>query len=119
MRFLALASVLLLTACAETPAPVPAAVPIAVVAAQRVVSGALIGRTSAELVARFGTPQFQVREGTGVKLQWSSASCILDVYLYPPVGRAGGERAVHADARRADGGVVEVTRCAGSIGVGQ
>ena len=115
MRFLAPASVLLLTACASTPAP-PMAVVTAVPAAP-VVSGALIGRTSAELVARFGTPQFQVREGPGLKLQWSSASCILDVYLYPPVGSAVGERAVHADARRADGGVVEVAGCAGSFGV--
>ena len=116
MRFLALASVLLLSACVSTPEPEPVALPAAV-APRPPVSGALIGRTSAELVARFGTPQFQVREASGLKLQWSSASCILDVYLYPPVGSAVGERAVHADARRADGGVVEVNGCAGSFGI--
>ena len=114
-RIIPLALTVFLAACAGS-APAPEIIaPLR--PAPAVVSGALVGRTSAELAGRFGTPQFQVREGPGLKLQWSSASCILDVYLYPPVGKSLGETAIHADARRPDGSVTDAARCADTIGV--
>jgi hypothetical protein len=58
----------------------------------------LIGLTAAELAARFGPPRFEVREGPGLKLQYGSAACVLDAYLYPPA-RGGAERVTHVDTR--------------------
>ena len=34
-------------------------------------------------------PALQVREGTGLKLQFRGAACVLDAYLYPPASGAG------------------------------
>ena len=45
--------------------------------------GEIIGRTADELVRRFGTPALQIREGESLKLQFRSATCVLDAYLYP------------------------------------
>ena len=43
----------------------------------------LIGLTAAQLIAIFGTPALQVREGAGLKLQFRGRNCVLDAYLYP------------------------------------
>lgn len=80
-RALILASSLVLAACATTPRPEQAGEQqTAPVAAH--VRGAVIGLTAAELVQRFGTPALQIREGASLKLQFRSAQCVLDAYLY-------------------------------------
>lgn len=94
------AIVLFLAACARAPQP---AVPTPSVPALARPSGVLIGLTASELGARFGQPRFQVREGPGVKLQWSENGCVLDAYLYPPDGGRGVERVAHVDTRRPSG----------------
>ena len=111
MRSLSIAILmLLLSACAEGRAePEAIARPMAAP-----VSRGLIGSSMSELVARFGTPQLQVREGPGLKLQWASSGCILDVYLYAPPSGGGIERAVHADARRPSGETVLPGSCVGN-----
>jgi hypothetical protein len=112
-RLLLLVLTATLSACAgQVPPPAAPVVP-APVATPRT---GLIGATASELVGRFGAPQFQVRNGPGLKLQWGSSACILDVYLYPSPS-AGGERATHADARRLDGGVTDAAGCAATIPV--
>jgi hypothetical protein len=105
--------VLLLAACA--PAPQPAPTPPAPVAPPPRPSGVLIGLTASELIARFGQPGFQVREGVGHKLQWSKGGCVLDAYLYPPASGQGQARATHIDTRRPSGVEIDQASCLGLL----
>jgi outer membrane biogenesis lipoprotein LolB len=98
---LLLTSTLLLAACASAPRPAPVQTAAAPVEVQQ--RGDLIGLTGAELGAKFGAPGFQVREGPGLKLQWTTSACVLDAYLYPPAG-GGGEKVAHVDTRRPGSG---------------
>ena len=75
---------------------------------------AVMGRTAAMLTARFGAAALDIREGTARKLQFESASCILDAYLYPPA--AGGEPIVtHIDARSPDGRDIDRSSCVAAL----
>jgi hypothetical protein len=62
----------------------------------------VIGRTAAYLTTALGTPDMDIREGPGRKLQFSSPACVLDAYLYPPQGR-GEPIVTWIDARLPDG----------------
>jgi hypothetical protein len=110
-RLLLLAAVAALAACAprvQAPAPVTTAPVVRP-------SGVLIGLTASDLVARFGQPGFQVREGSGTKLQWSRAGCVLDAYLYPPDGGRGADRVAHVDVRNPSGADVPIDSCIGVL----
>ena len=109
MRHFAPAAALLLTAaCATTPAPVAVA-PVMPAAAQPH-RGGLIGLTPSEVGARFGKPRIQVREGDGTKVQFATARCILDLYLYS-AGSGGVAKVTHVDARTPDGRDTDQSRC--------
>jgi hypothetical protein len=100
---------LALAACATAPrevTPAPATSTAAVVRP----TGALVGLSVSELIARFGQPALQVREGPGLKLQWAGASCVLDAFLYASAG--GHERATHVEARRPTGDPLDAQSCA-------
>jgi hypothetical protein len=119
---LALAGALVLAGCvaqtaeqpapaARPPAPPPAARPRPIV----VPLDTVIGRTAAALAASFGTPALDIREGTARKLQFESAACVLDAYLYPPA--AGGEPIVtHVDTRLPDGRDIDRASCVAALG---
>ncbi|SRR5687768_16730548 len=115
MRFLILASVvMLLTACApRVVSPVePAPTPVTPVRP----TGAMFGVTASDLIARFGQPTFQVREGPGTKLQWSRSGCVLDAYLYPPPNAQGAPRVAHVDTRRPSGDSIPLDTCLSLFG---
>lgn len=102
MRRLAPFAVLLLAACGITPRPQPQPAPAA--PQPQPVRTGLTGLTQAELTSRFGPSSFQLREGTGTKLQWQNATCVLDAYLYPSPSGAGAAVVTHVDARRPGSG---------------
>jgi hypothetical protein len=117
MRRLSVPALLLLAACSTSPRPAPSPSQPPPTSAPPPVRTGLSGLSQAELVARFGQPSFQLREGTGLKLQWQNGSCVLDVYLYPPVSGGGPPTVLHADARRpGSGDSVPVESCAASLG---
>lgn len=63
----------------------------------------VIGSPAGTLTQRFGAPRIDLAEGDARKLQFAGASCVLDIYLYPP--RPGAEpTAAHVDARLRQGG---------------
>lgn len=78
--------------------------------------GAIIGLTSQELVQRLGSPALQIREGTSLKLQFRSPFCVLDAYLYPPVGApAAPYRVTYVDARSRALAPVDQATCLSSL----
>ena len=108
-HFVPAAALLLTAACATAPTPVPVA-PARPVAAQPQ-RGGLIGLTPSEVGARFGRPRIQVREGEGTKVQFATARCVLDLYLYPTGGSGSVARVTHVDARTLDGRDTDKARC--------
>ena len=74
----------------------------------------LLGHSAASLIASFGRPALDVREGPGRKLQFSGATCVLDLYLY---ARERGREPVstHADARLPDGRDTDRAACAEAL----
>lgn len=113
MRRITPLAALFVAACASTPKPAPV-VPAAAVE-EPPERGGLIGLSANELVARFGTPRLQVREGAGTKLQFLGSACVLDAYLYPPAA-GGTQRVAHVDTRNREGRVVEQTGCIAALG---
>jgi hypothetical protein len=117
---IAVAGALLLGGCAaggterEAPAarmPAPVARPARVPVTSH---DPVIGRTAAILTGQFGSPALDIREGTARKLQFESAACVLDAYLYPPA--AGGEPIVtHVDTRMPDGRDIDRGSCVAAL----
>ncbi|MEI9928399.1 MAG: hypothetical protein WDN44_12770 [Sphingomonas sp.] len=71
------------------------------------------GQSAAMLIARFGPPKIDVREGPARKLQFLGPACVLDAYLYP---RGRGEPIVtHIDARRRDGSTIDPVSCMAAL----
>ena len=112
MRLLTVALALTLAACASRPAPPPQPQTPLPVSPQ--VRSDILGLTASELVQRFGTPALQIREGTGLKLQFRGRACVLDAYLYPPL-HGGPERVAHVDARLANGNNTDQLSCIRSL----
>ena len=72
------------------------------------------GRTARALIALFGNPDLDVREGPARKLQFVGPICVLDAYLYPP--RQGAEPVVtHIDARLPDGRDIDRASCVAAL----
>ena len=99
--FAALAA-LPLAACVapQAPAPPPASV---AAAPGPSASGleAVMGATAQRLIAQFGTPDLDLREGPARKLQFLAPACVLDAYLYPPrSGRASRSSLMSTPASR-------------------
>ena len=101
---------------ASQPAPAPAPI-VARPAPQPQESGPVIGMTAGDLLAHFGPPALQVREGNSLKLQFRSATCVMDAYLYPsPSG--GAARVTHIDARLPSGADTNAQACATQLNRG-
>jgi hypothetical protein len=105
-------SVLVLSACGSV-GPPPQAIspprPIALTGLERV-----IGKDARSLILLFGTPDQDVREEKARKLQFASAVCVLDAYLYPPA--AGREPIVtFLDARLPNGDDVDRASCVAAL----
>ena len=114
MRRLVLASTLILAACATRPQQ-PVQQPTTAAPTPRARSN-ILGLTASELVAHFGRPALQVREGPGTKLQFRSRRCVLDVYLYGPDNNpAGVPRVNHVDARLPSGADADQAACISAL----
>ncbi len=109
-----LAAFALLSACAaETPpktAGPPPKAPPSIAGLERV-----IGKDARSLMALFGTPDQDMREQGGARrLQFASAVCVLDAYLYPP--SQGTEAVVsYVDARMPNGDDVDRASCVAAL----
>jgi hypothetical protein len=115
MRNPATAVLLLLAAGCTATAPPPriGAAPAPTTAQPPRAAGSVVGRTTRELEAAFGTPRAMLTEGDARRLQFASETCVLDAYLYP---RGGGEHAVtHIDTRRPTGEDMDRATCVAAL----
>jgi len=116
MRWAGIAMTAMLLAGCATSSPPPAARPRFVPPPPRYAAAGLdrvIGKDAAQLVQQFGKPDADVIEGTGRKLQFQSAICVLDTYLY-----AQGSRTpvvTYVDARQPDGRPIDRASCVAAI----
>ncbi len=73
----------------------------------------VLGQNARALVAHFGTPTADLVEGSARKMQFSSATCVLDAYLYP---KGSSEPVVtYLDARQGDGSPVDRASCVSAL----
>lgn len=103
-----------LAACATTTAQRPAVSRAIPVALPTLGLEAVMGQDAAHLTRTLGPPDADVREGTARKLQFSSAICILDAYLYPAAGSAE-PRVTWVDARQRDGSSIDRASCVAAL----
>ena len=110
----AVALLLLLGGCAA-PSARNAARPAAAPVYSTLGLETVMGRTAAALQAQFGRADLDIQEGTARKLQFSSAICVLDAYLYPPAAGAGTAVVTHVDARLPDGRDIDRASCVAAL----
>jgi hypothetical protein len=110
----ALLALPLLAGCATTTVPRPAVSRAIPVALPTLGLEAVMGQDVAQLTRTFGQPDADVREGAARKLQFSSAICILDAYLYPTAGHAE-PRVTWVDARQRDGSSIDRASCVAAL----
>jgi hypothetical protein len=109
----ALGLALLASACAAPGAVAPTVVSRPVVPYTSAGLERVIGQNEAGLVALFGKPDADVREGSARKLQFAGPICVLDAYLY----RKGSEapRVTYLDAREPDGSTIDRASCVAAL----
>ncbi len=73
----------------------------------------VLGRDANALVSLFGQPDADVREGNARKLQFASAACVLDAYLYPRGSAA--PVVTHLDSRQPDGSPIDRASCIAAL----
>ncbi|WP_374126510.1 hypothetical protein [Sphingomonas sp. 28-62-11] len=73
----------------------------------------VLGREANALVALFGQPDADIREGNARKLQFASAACVLDAYLYPRGNAA--PVVTHVDSRQPDGSPIDRASCIAAL----
>lgn len=124
MRFWILAGALALGGCGAEmipearPAahvPVPAAAPVTAPASVVAVKG----QTAPRLIAQFGQPALDLREGPARKLQFAGSICVLDTYLYPPSNGRGEPVVTYLDTRQRDGGPIDQASCLAALAAGR
>jgi len=106
---IAVAALLIVAGCGETPPPKPIAAPPVTFAP---VPGLerIIGKPATTATGLLGVPGLDRRDGPGRSLQFVAAGCILDLYFYPDPA-AGQPTARYAEARHADGKPDATARC--------
>lgn len=76
---------------------------------------AVMGATAQRLIAQFGNPDLDLREGQARKLQFLGPACVLDTYLYPPRGGRGEPTVTYIDARQPDGREMDRASCVAAL----
>lgn len=114
-RTLTLLPLLALGACASgvVPPASPGRAPVAPPRYSTAGFETVMGASASALTQAFGQPDKDIREAGARKLQFVSAFCVLDAYLYP---KGSGEPVVsHVDARQLDGRDIDRASCVASM----
>ena len=100
---------------ANAPAPAPSSAPPPSTSYTPTGLESVLGSTARALVAQFGNPDLDLREGPARKLQFLSPVCVLDAYLYPPREGRGEAVVTHVDARLPDGREMDRSSCVAAL----
>jgi hypothetical protein len=73
-----------------------------------------IGADAPTLLAQFGTPALDQREGPARKLQFRGPTCVMDAYLYPSPNN-GPARVTWIDTRGAQGNDTDRAACVAAL----
>jgi hypothetical protein len=116
---IALLSLTALAGCAGDSPTAPAARPATVSrrpapAAQTPPPPQAIGADAPTLIAQFGTPALDQREGPARKLQFRGPACVMDAYLYPSAN-GGAPRVTWIDTRSPQGNDTDRTTCIAAL----
>jgi hypothetical protein len=101
-----------LAGCVGTPAARPTIVPGRAPALSSVGLERVLGQTAPALMALFGQPDADVREGDARKLQFTGPICVLDTYLYPKEGKTV---VTYVDARQPNGATIDRASCVAAL----
>lgn len=113
-RGLSGAGLALLAACGPVPKPRPIAAPLPTPPIRLNGLERVIGQDARALVALFGRADQDVWEANAHRLQFGSAICIIDAYLYAPA--KGKEPLVtYVDARQTDGNPIDRASCVAAL----
>ena len=109
------ATILILVALAACTSGTPRPVTVSVTPARLPAIGLerVMGQDQLGLVRLFGAPDAEMREGMARKLQFASAICVLDAYLYPKSGEP--PRVTWLDARQPDGAPIDRASCVAAL----
>lgn len=72
----------------------------------------VMGQTAPALIALFGDPDADVREGDARRLQFAGPICVLDTYLYP---KGGKSVVTYIDARQPSGATIDRASCVAAL----
>ncbi len=109
-----LASGALLAGCTTAGVAPPALSPLAPTTLNgRIGLERVLGRDANALIALFGQPEADVREGAARKLQFVGNGCVLDAYLYPKGTSA--PIVTYLDTRLPDGGDIDRVACVSAL----
>jgi len=72
----------------------------------------VMGQSAPALIALFGEPDADVREGDARKLQFAGPICVLDTYLYPKHGK---QIVTYVDARQPSGAAIDRASCVAAL----
>jgi len=111
--FAAFGLVLLASACAAPGTVAPTVTSRPVIPYTSAGLERVIGQDETGLVALFGKPDADVREGVARKLQFAGPICVLDAYLYPKGSDA--PRVTYLDAREPDGSTIDRASCVAAL----
>lgn len=104
---------LLLAGCVAAPSVRPTVAPPRAPTYSTVGLERVLGHDAAQLIALFGKPDADVREGTARKLQFAGPICVLDAYLYPKGDHA--PVVTYIDARQPDGRPIDRASCVAAL----
>jgi hypothetical protein len=108
-RFLSLAVLASLAACAATPGAAPLPAPAKKRPAPPMGLERIMGSAAEGVTALLGRASLDRTEGPARQLQYIRPPCVLDVYLYP--GPTGVPVVVTAAARKPDGSKIDPGAC--------
>lgn len=112
---LALLPLAILAGCTATsPSPPPATASRKPAPVVQPPSLQVMGGDARTLIARFGTPALDQREGPARKLQFRSPSCVMDAYLYPSAD-GSAPRVTWIDTRGPQGNDTDRAACVASL----
>lgn len=115
MRVILLAALAALPLAACVAPQVPAPPPSIVAPPSSGGLEAVMGATAARLIAQFGNPDLDLREGPARKLQFLGPACVLDAYLYPQRSGRGEATVTYVDARQPDGRDMDRASCVAAL----